>query len=859
MGEKQSAVVLEFKTEGQIQYAQTVKDLNAIMNTASKEYQNIVASMDKEGDSTKKLSAEKKKLQIQMEAAKERTTLLRNEFEAMSKNTNATTAQLDNLYGKLLNSERAEIALEKSIDKVNEELTDEAKIAREASKNLDSLKNEASDLDAEQKNLTSSFKLQNSELNENASESEKAKTAQSQLEKQITLTERVVENLEKQLEQSKRKFGDNSVEVIKMESKLNDAKTTLNKFSKSMTDVGDETDKTSEQLENIGSKLDLNNIMEATEMLSGVSEKILDVAKESFDSAMEIDALVSRYNNNFGLTGEEAEKTKDKIVDLYKTGIVDSYEEATDSLIQTKNQLRNINDQDLSKVTESAIAFSKTFDSDMTESLRGANALMSSYGLSAEESFDLMTVGAQRGLNKTDELGDNLAEYAPQFKQNGYSAKEMFETLEAGLQGGAYNLDKVNDLTKEFGVRISDDTIKNAVTELGGEWQSLYTTMQEGGASNNEIFQAMADKISKVGSEQEKATLVSTIFGSLGEDNAVQVIEAMGGLSSEMENVKGKYDEVNGASEKLKDGSDSQKLTAMWRELLDELRPVGEKLLELAIDILPKVIDGVKSVKDWFDQLSPYAKSIIEFVGIAGGILALLTPIILGIAGIAAAFIALDVAMLPIILTIAAIAAVIAGIIIVWKNWGDISDFVTDKIKSGIEIAKNKISEIKDAVNDTIEKVKATFDGGMKVAEHLVKSAIDKIKGFFDFQWELPKIKMPHFSLKGKFSLKDMTVPSLNVDWRAKGAIFTQPTIFGASGGKLQGAGEAGTEAALPLNEQTLGAIGRGIASTMGQSVQNINIGSLNTNSMNELDRLNRNLQRASNKSTSVLGGFNNA
>ncbi|PHA32941.1 DUF2207 domain-containing protein, partial [Bacillus wiedmannii] len=54
-----------------------------------------------------------------------------------------------------------------------------------------------------------------------------------------------------------------------------------------------------------------------------------------------------------------------------------------------------------------------------------------------------------------------------------------------------------------------------------------------------------------------------------------------------------------------------------------------------------------------------------------------------------------------------------------------------------------------------------------------------------------------------------------NIDWRAKGGIFTKPTIFGMNGGNLQGAGEAGREAVLPLNRKTLGQIGEGIAATM--------------------------------------------
>ena len=75
---------------------------------------------------------------------------------------------------------------------------------------------------------------------------------------------------------------------------------------------------------------------------------------------------------------------------------------------------------------------------------------------------------------------------------------------------------------------------------------------------------------------------------------------------------------------------------------------------------------------------------------------------------------------------------------------------------------------------------------------------IDKIKGFFDnLKLEFPKIKLPHFSIKGKFSLDPPSVPSLSVSWYAKGGFFNKPTV-------LQGLGEAGPEYALPLNERSL-------------------------------------------------------
>lgn len=97
-------------------------------------------------------------------------------------------------------------------------------------------------------------------------------------------------------------------------------------------------------------------------------------------------------------------------------------------------------------------------------------------------------------------------------------------------------------------------------------------------------------------------------------------------------------------------------------------------------------------------------------------------------------------------------------------------------------------------------------------------------------------------------------MPKFDVDWRAKGGIFTKPTIFGESNGKLQGAGEAGTEAVLPLNDETLAAIGRGIPSN-GTVHQHIHFGKVDANNPSELERVNRNMEKAGRQAVYALGG----
>lgn len=137
--------------------------------------------------------------------------------------------------------------------------------------------------------------------------------------------------------------------------------------------------------------------------------------------------------------------------------------------------------------------------------------------------------------------------------------------------------------------------------------------------------------------------------------------------------------------------------------------------------------------------------------------------------------------------------------------------------------AKEKFDAIKSAAQEKFDAAKRNIIDPIKEAVGKVEEFIGKIKGFFsDLKLKIPKPEMPplpHFSLQTSTKNvlgKDVTYPSgINIDWRAKGGIFTKPTIFGMNGGNLQGAGEAGREAVLPLNKKTLGDIGAGIVAAM--------------------------------------------
>lgn len=144
---------------------------------------------------------------------------------------------------------------------------------------------------------------------------------------------------------------------------------------------------------------------------------------------------------------------------------------------------------------------------------------------------------------------------------------------------------------------------------------------------------------------------------------------------------------------------------------------------------------------------------------------------------------------------------------------------VKEKISAPIQAAKNKVNEVFTAIKDSIASkieaikskvttifnaVKTAIETPINKAKETVKKGIDAIKGFFDkLKIKFPNIKLPHFSIAGKFSLSPPSVPKLKIDWYAKGAAFTAPTIVPTLSG-LKGFGEAGSEYALPLNERSL-------------------------------------------------------
>ena len=451
------------------------------------------------------------------------------------------------------------------------------------------------------------------------------------------------------------------------------------------------------------------------------------------------------------------------------------------------------------------------------------------------------------------QIGNVSADVAEKTKKISAAAAGLATAMLGNAVNSAKAVDDLVTLSAQYGVsteqiqkfNYAQDLVDVSTNDMLGSMAKLTRQMGSGSKTfeklgisitdtngemrdSTEVWFETLEALSQVTNETERDVLAQELFGKSAAsltgiiDDGGEALKAYGEEAEEMGLILGQ-DGVEAAG-KFNDGLDKMKargqqaLLKLGATLTDKLMPAFDRLVEVVTEVVT-----------WFANMDGGTQTVI--LGVLAAIAAisplatLITSLTTVIGGLSAAMTFLTG---PIGLVIAAVTAAIAIGVALYKNW----DTIKEKASSLWESVKETFENMKKGITDKFTAIKDTITEKIDAAKDAVKNAIDKIKSFFNFKWELPKLKMPHIKVSGSFSLIPPSAPKFSIDWYRKamqnGMILNSPTIFGYQNGQFLGAGEAGSETVVGTNSlmnMIQKAVGSGIVINMtvnGAQGQNV-------------------------------------
>ncbi|VRA94299.1 prophage LambdaSa04, tail tape measure protein, TP901 family [Streptococcus pneumoniae] len=851
---------IKIEIDGDTQPLQkALKNVNKAATDASQELRQIDKALKFDTGNVTLLTQKQEVLQKQVSTTKEKLETLRqaqSQVEQQFKNGDIGADQYRAFQREVEVTQNVLKGYEGKLANVNQALNENGSATQNNKNQLKELQNEQSQLASEMSKVTSSFKLQESALGSNASEAERNALAQKKIGAQSEIVSKQISNLEQQLEITKKEFGENSTQANKMESELNQAKTAFNHLNDEMKGTKSAADSTQESLSEISRNLRAELLQQFSEKLSAISEKLVEVGKEALEAAAQMQASNAQFTTVFGDMETQAREALNAIgqeMDIVPERLQGSFTQmasfAKTSGLDTAQALDLTSratraaadgaafyDKSIESVSESLQSFLKgNFANDAalgisaTETTRNA-AANKLYGKSfkdlseAQKQLTLLQM-VEDGNKLSGALGqaaresDGLENVMGNLKQAGTNALSaigqpllemmipVFQTLATIVKGVAELFNSLPDPVKDFVVILG--TVVTAVGVIAPIFLTLQALAEFLKISIGEMIIAALPIIGTAIAIAAAVAAIIVIVKYLWETNegfrdAVTtvwnaILEVINAVVSEISNfVMSIFGTV----------------VAWWTENQELIRASAETVwnaiytvISTILEILgPLIQTGWDNIQLVITTAWEIIKTVVETaINVVLGIIQAVMQIING--------------------DWSGAWETIKGVFsTVWQAIQSIVQTIFSAIQSYIS---NVLNGISGTVSSVWEGIKSTISGAINGARDAVSSAIEAIKGLFNFSISWPHIPLPHFYVSGSANPLDWLsqgVPSIGIEWYAKGGIMTKPTIFGMNGNNIMVGGEAGNEAVLPLNDKTLGAIGRGIAQTMGGTSPTINI-----------------------------------
>lgn len=583
------------------------------------------------------------------------------------------------------------------------------------------------------KELGEAYQKISQEMGQNSTEAGKAEAALNKQAESVSKLKVAMNETDNYINKLNNSISKNSKMLDEIDSGARDAATGLK-------EIADGSEKASDGMENLGKKITTGNLMQASEILQSIGDKLIEIGQGAIDSAAEWDGATAKIRTNLGLTEEETEKFKSIAQNVFEKGVADSVDAASEAVILCKQNFSDLSDTDLENLSNQLVSISQRTETDLQENIRGASQLVEAFGVDGKKAFDLIASGYQNNLNKSGDFMDTLNEYSPLFSEAGFSAEQMLSILSAGMENGALNTDKVADAVKELQIRMGDGSFEENIGMFSKSTEELFNEWENGDATVAQVAESIGKDLQKMTpTEQQKAlSALSTQFEDLGIDASIALLTAANG-----------FEDVTGKAKDFTKQTNSEKWQGQLREISDTMGDIGEKITGVllpALEILAGILSG-------FSELPAWAQTLIVGIGGIIAVFALLAPIISSVITI---FSALgSVALGPIIGIIALVIAAIVAIIAIIKNWGSISEWfknlwvaVCDWIESAFKAVQdyfngipawwsnlfnqigNKATEIKNKVVTAFQNLKDGVSQKIQSIPSTIQSVFNRAISF---------------------------------------------------------------------------------------------------------------------------------